>query len=270
MALRSIIRSPLSSSAAGATGSYAYPFVNAEATTLVGLMSVQPTNARKALIDALITSLKSAGVWAKLDVLWIPAAHDSQAGRLNWKSPGTFTLAEVSSPTFTADRGYTGNGTSSYLTTGWAPATNGVNYTQNSASLIAWCRTSAQQTANLYGTATNGQARLLTRSATDNLVYTVNATTTKSVANTDGAGLYAVVRSAALNSQSYKNGAAFGTADTTTASATLTATQFNLLRNNSTFSSAEIAIAAAGASLDATENANLYNALQTYMTAIGA
>ena len=71
-------------------------------------MSVQPTNARKALIDALITSLKSAGVWAKLDVLWIPAAHDSQAGRLNWKSPGTFTLAEVSSPTFTLIHEYHG------------------------------------------------------------------------------------------------------------------------------------------------------------------
>lgn len=269
MALRSIIRSPLVSSAAAAMGSYAYPFVNAEATRLVGLMSVQPTNARKALIDALITSLKSAGVWAKLDVLWIPAAHDSQAGRLNWKSPGTFTLAEVSSPTFTTDRGYTGNGTSSYLTTGWIPSTNGVNYVRDNASLFAWSRTSALIAAGIFGGGTVSTFRIMPRTTGDFYAYIANDATSRGPANADGTGFYGWSRTTSTSTQPYKNGVAQG-APSATASTTIPAGQANLLRTNSVFSSAEIAVAAAGASMDATENLALYNALQTYMTAIGA
>jgi len=71
-------------------------------------MSVAPSAARQLVIDALIRQLKDAGVWAKLDVLYVIAAHDIQAGRVNWKNPGTFTATEVSAPTFTTDRGYAG------------------------------------------------------------------------------------------------------------------------------------------------------------------
>jgi hypothetical protein len=203
-------------------------------------------------------------------VLWIPAAHDSQAGRLNWKSPGTFALGEVSSPTFTTDQGYTGNGTSSYLTTGWVPSTNGVNYTLNSSTLIAWTRTTAQDAVSVFGSSTQSTARLLTRNAADNAVAVVNSATTTTRANANGSGLFVASRISSTDVQIYRNGAALGALGTATASTAVPTVQLNLLRVNSVFSSSQIAIAAAGASLDATENTNLYNALQTYMTAIGA
>lgn len=240
-----------------------------EATALVAAMTTRPTEARIALINTLINSLKTAGVWSKLDVLWITAAHDAQAARLNWKSPGTFTLTETSSPTFTTDRGYTGNGTSSYLTTGWIPSTNGVNYTQNNASLFAWSRTSALIAAGIFGGGTVGTFRIMPRTTGDFYAYVANDATSRGPANADGAGFFGWSRTGVSATQPYKNGVAQG-AVSTVASTTLPGGQANLLRTASVFSTAEIAMAAAGAGLDATENAALYTAVAAYMTAVGA
>jgi hypothetical protein len=43
-------------------------------------------------------------------------------------------MTAVNSPTWTANQGFTGNGTSSYIDTNFNPATQGVNYTLNDAS----------------------------------------------------------------------------------------------------------------------------------------
>ena len=40
------------------------------------------------LIDKAIGQLKMAGVWGKLDALYLLAAHTSQAALVNWKAPG--------------------------------------------------------------------------------------------------------------------------------------------------------------------------------------
>ena len=52
-----------------------------------------------------------------MEGLWVTAAADAQAGRQNWVQDA-YNLTTVKSPTFTADRGYQGNGTTSYLWTG--------------------------------------------------------------------------------------------------------------------------------------------------------
>lgn len=64
----------------------------AETDALVARMEIAPSAARKKLIDDLIVELKSWGIWQKLDLLYILAAHDAQAARLNWvKWTGTVT-----------------------------------------------------------------------------------------------------------------------------------------------------------------------------------
>lgn len=119
-----------------------YAFANAEAETLVAAMTMPPNGARRALIDTFVGALKTAGVWSKIDVMWVLAAHDEQAGRLNWKSPGSFTLTAVNAVTFTVDRGFAGNGSSSYLDTGWARLINGTGFTQDAAHISVYQRTS--------------------------------------------------------------------------------------------------------------------------------
>jgi hypothetical protein len=93
-----------------------------DALTLIAAMTVAPNAARRQVISDHIVALKAAGIWALLDAYWMLAAHDEQASRLNWKSPGDFTLAPAGVIAFTTDRGWQGNGSSGYLDTGWLAA----------------------------------------------------------------------------------------------------------------------------------------------------
>lgn len=140
-----------------------YTAANAEATALFARMDVQPTEARKELIDRLITAEKASGGWDNDDGYYILAAHDAQAARLNWKQDA-FNLTAVDAPTFLANRGFTGNGTSSYHTTDFNPTTAvGANYLQNDAHMAVWCGTNVNSTGIDIG-ATN--SRIISRNAT--------------------------------------------------------------------------------------------------------
>ena len=93
-----------------------------------------PTAAQQFDQNNLIQVLKTNDTWAKLDLFYLFMTDgDEDFAGLNWKSPSTFKINPVNSPTFTSNIGYTGNGTDQYLETGWA-TTSGSNFTQNAAS----------------------------------------------------------------------------------------------------------------------------------------
>jgi hypothetical protein len=115
-----------------------------DAITLIAAMTTAPDAARQQLISDHIVQLKADGVWALLDTYYVMAAHHEQASRLNWKSPGDFTLTVNGDMTFTTDRGWQGDGSTGYLDTGWIPATHGVNYTLIDASFGVYSRTNIQ------------------------------------------------------------------------------------------------------------------------------
>lgn len=93
-----------------------------------------PSAAQQTLQNTLVTDLKTAGVWDKLDALYIMANDGSREfGSLNWASPSTFALSEVNSLTFTSNQGFRGNGTSSTLDTG---INMGVDTTQFNQSTL--------------------------------------------------------------------------------------------------------------------------------------
>lgn len=120
----------------GAGGGYS--FTNAEAEALVARFTTPPNDARKALIDTLVGSLKTAGAWEKMDAFYMTAAADGQAARQNWIAD-QYNLSAFSSPVFTADRGYTPDGASSYLDSGFNPTTAvSPKFTQDSAHMAAW------------------------------------------------------------------------------------------------------------------------------------
>ena len=85
-----------------------------------------PSSSTQTYLNTLITTLKSIGAWDELDVLWVFATDgDSDFATLNLKAPTLFKCSPVNSPIFTSLEGFTGNGSTSYLTTGWNPAPNG-------------------------------------------------------------------------------------------------------------------------------------------------
>jgi hypothetical protein len=100
-----------------------------------------PSAGQQAKQNQLIIDLKTAGVWDKLDVYYV-FAHDGQSefGTLNWKNPLLHQATLFNSPTFTANQGFAGNGSSSYIRTNFNPFTNGVNYQLNNASRYCFVR----------------------------------------------------------------------------------------------------------------------------------
>jgi hypothetical protein len=95
---------------------------NAETAALLSRMTTLPTITRQRQIDTLIGSLKTAGVWAKLDALYVLAAHESATMVLNWVS-ANYNLTGGTPPTFVADRYIQGNGTTQFYDTQFNPTT---------------------------------------------------------------------------------------------------------------------------------------------------
>lgn len=254
----------------GVLGEGAYSFTNAEASTLVAAMSVAPNNARKLVIDTFVGALKTAAVWTKIDVMWVLAAHDEQAGRLNWKTPASFTLTAVNSPTFLTDRGFNGNGTTSYLDTTWDRGTNGVQCTQDNAHLAIYQHTSGGGT-EIFGDV-NASYRLAIR-AGNGILSTARMVSATSVTSPAGGTtpLFGLARRNDAVNASYVRDGVEVVAPTAAASTTASATSdMAFLRAGNTFTTLRIAGGSLGAYLDNTESLALYNAWHDYMVAVGA
>jgi len=100
-----------------------------------------PSAGQQVKQNQLVIDLKTAGVWAKLDVWYVYANDGSKEfATLNWKAPTLYQSTLFNSPTFTANQGFTGNGTTSYIRTNFNPSTNGVNYQNNDASRYCYVR----------------------------------------------------------------------------------------------------------------------------------
>lgn len=258
-----------------------YSYTNAEAATLVAAMSSAPDDTRKGVIDTCIGAIKTAGVWTKLDCLWILAAHDSQAALLDWKNLSDATA--VNSPTFTTDRGFTGDGSTSYINTNFTPSTDGVNYTQNSACMGAYLNAgtdTAVSGPNSIGFNSNSNARQSRiepwRSATGGATVRVRmndatATTVGTIATRFG--LTASNRSASNAVQVYRNGSSIGTSAVTSA-ALGTIDAYILGFNDAGLLTGQndnrCAAAFVGGSLTSTEHADLFTAIEAYLDAVGA
>jgi hypothetical protein len=244
------------------------PAYDADALALFSRFTTPATVARKGLISDLIKSLKSAGVWSKLDVLYVMAAADSQAARRNWIQD-LYNATAVSSPTFVADRGYTGDGAASYNSSGYTPSTNGVKYLLNDASHWLWSRTAAQSAAIDAGNGSGGRITIATRNTSDQFAGRINDTTLYTPANTDGTGFFGMCRSASNARKGFRNGVVLSTSG-----AASTAVPAEVIwiggSNPGVFSTRQIAAQAMGGNLSDAEALAFYNALQTYMTAVGA
>jgi hypothetical protein len=246
----------------------------AETTTLTGAMSVFPTELRVGAINALIAWLKATHVFELLDGLWVLAAHDAQAARLNWVAR-TFDLTAINAPTFTIDRGYTGDGSTSYLTTAFNPTTApSPKFVLDSATVGVWSRTDYQVGASAYDIGWNDGAYATFASFSSAANVFRGAINTNALADY-GANLsteahWTLTRTASALTQAFVNGAQHGT-DNTGASVAIPNSNLRILSSDAAnFSPRQIAAAYIGSGLTAANIADLHTGLQNYMTAVGA
>lgn len=254
----------------GLTPSKGGPIFLEETENLVARFSNAPTNERKILINTLIKSLKDGGVWDKLDTLYVMAAADAQAAQRNWIAD-QYNLTPVSSPVFTADRGYQGDGVSSHITTNFNASTAlSPKYVQNSASFGFWVRNEVANNSmfDMGGGAMSLNARNAGAGAPRGLIN--DASTATWGAQPTSIGLHAMNRSGANARQNYYNGALNGSDTAASTGVPTGASALLTLAGPVNPSTRQQAAAFIGGSLTASEHNTLYQALKAYLEAVGA
>lgn len=246
--------------------SWAQPATNAYVNKAARLGAPPMGNARFVLVDDMLAAIGPA-LLAKADMFYVLAGADEVTALLNIAAPGTYTLTKNGSLTFTADRGYAGDGSTGYLDT--VIAVNKLDhFVQNDAALFAW--TGDNQSTNgsfAIGTAaTNSRYRVNPRDASGKLSVRAQSTTDDLAADADSIGMYGWSRQGGGYAL-YVDGASVATPGTGTT--TLNST-FRFLADGTTFSTRTIQAAWVGAGLTGTEITQLYNAVKTYLTAVGA
>lgn len=238
-----------------------------DTTALVARMASAPPAGRVAAIDGLIRALVAAGIWSRLDLLHVLAAHDPQAARLNWIGPA-YELAAYNSPIFAANRGFKGDGAAAYLdTVGYNPSGGGTRYGLNDASFGVWVLTpnSVPGGIDIY----LGESRMARRTPTHTDYHLrINDASTAYGPGGDVGAFFGADRPNSATKRQYRNGTlngAFATASTVSASYLRV-----LGAGSGSYSNVEVAAAFAGASLTDAQHAALYAALRTYLVTMGA
>ncbi|GGF56811.1 hypothetical protein GCM10007301_15630 [Azorhizobium oxalatiphilum] len=251
---------------------------------LIGRMTVAPSSDVKAMMSRLIAELMAAGIWARLDALWILASHDAQAARLNWKS-SAYNLTAINSPPFTVNKGYkNAPGTNvSYLTTGFTGGTAGDNWQLNSATAGVYSPVNGiNDEGVLLGASdmyvesglTDPGVRLIPRyhGSGGGGVNTTSNSSVMSLSPWTAPGSYIATRNRAEDTLLYENGTLRNTFPTPSRANSL---PVYLLAENfgggSSFHSDDMLnVAFVGGGLTQPQIATLHAALSRYLTSIGA
>lgn len=247
---------------------------SAEAMALFARFTTPPTVARKTLINNMIVALKAAGVWAKLDCLWLEAAADSQAARQNWMRDA-FNLTAINSPNFTVDRGYAGDGSTSYLLTAFTPSTAGGKLTQNAASAGDWMIAPAGDNSMDFGCNGSAVNYILMQRGAATLTGRIDDATTATglAASIPTNNFIAAARTSSTNATLYgDSGAAISRTDSPSG---LPTTELYLLgrNNNGAFANgttARQAMMFVGSDLTGANITAIRTTTLTYLQAIGA
>lgn len=248
-----------------------------ESKLLFARMSVKPTSARKILIDNLITSLKSSGLWDRLDVLQVYACHNEADSLLNWKADA-INASKISTPAFEVDRGFT-SATGKGIDTGFNPVTLGSNYKVDDYSWGVYSRTNSTSTSRDAGhnDAITGSL-MRVRNLSDQASYCgyrSNLTLTNSLINviTSSLGLFSVSKSTSTRSELWQNGVSKVNDSVASGSMISNNMYVGFQNTNGSPGSASLrqyAYYYAGDSFNSTELQSLFALMENYLLNIGA
>ena len=224
-----------------------------------------------AQIDTLIKALKAGGSppWDNYDVLMVLAHPDKRACR-GLRDPTRF-LIENNAPTFTADRGYTGNASNMNCTfsPGYNPGAGGSLLTQNDIHVGVYALTQGSNGNYHFGTALSNQIRVRGRVDTNSAASLASSSGVSAI-GTKAMPVHIVgIRRDGTTARIFRDGVQNNTA--AIASAALSSFAWAILRTNSAdYTDAQVAIVHAGRAHSDAQALQEHNAMQAYLQARGA
>lgn len=238
---------------------------DSDAQAVIDNMDVAPDGARQIVINDLVLDLKAAGLWTKIDELYVHAAHDAQAARLNWKNPTGTDLAVTSAPTFTADVGYRGDASDDLLTN--ATDLNALTlYQQNSGHIAQWLDLASTGATRSMGCATSADVFLRAVEG-GAMAGRVNQGATTDFAGTASQPLSIILsRRGASEVESYVDGV--HDADGAESSSAVVAERLTILGAGGTFSDARVSASSIGSGLTDTEAGAWHTCISDYLAAL--
>lgn len=230
------------------------------------------SNAYIALIDGLVAD----GIWSKFDALYIFATQDSTTALLNLVS-ATYNATSNNSPTFNADRGFTGvSGGNPYIDTGFNPASaSSPKYVQDSAHLSMWNLTNTSFGNAACGIDDAAAHFLMIYPKYDGTSGFMPVNQTALGANFsvgDPRGHNLANRSSSTARQGYRNASSIfseSIASATVPNGNIWCLFFHNLSGGGGGNGHQHAMLSFGSSLSSTDVTNFYNRLRTFMTVVG-
>jgi hypothetical protein len=226
-----------------------------------------PSASQQLLQNQLVVDLKNGGIWSKLDTFGVFATDgDSDFALIDWIRLTDYTA--VNSPTFTTDEGFSGDAASSYIDINYNALTNGVNFTQDSASFGFYqysARTIINVSNNNFGVGIGDTAWI--RPAIPPRLH-INNTAIVSDASYiyDNIQFSHLDRDSSTSINMLVDGVSLGAKFP--ASVALTTNPFFVFKNSATnYTNSGLSIIFTGGSL-LTESLDFYNAIDTYLTSI--
>lgn len=224
----------------------------------------------------LICGFVTAGLNSKCDALWTPATSDSVSALNNLLSTN-YTLSLVSVPTFTAKKGFNGNGGTAYLDTNFNPTTaTSPNFVLNSASMFVWSLNAQTNSAANFGADMGNTNSLILPAFTSGTTLTYYSLSQSTgyqtfTDTTDGMGFFLSSRTAASGAGSttmYINGASANS--DTRASVSLTNADIRILEDGlNQFSKNTASVAGLCSGLSSSDQLTLYGLVYAYMASQG-
>jgi hypothetical protein len=220
-------------------------------------------------------ALKAASLWTKLDAIYPFVGGTAATHKYNLKNPldtdGAFRLTFSGGWTHSAT-GALPNGTTGYADTHFIPNTH---LPANSGMMAYYSRTNTAagdkaDMGNYNWDATGWREHLIIRYTGDNFYYGMGEAGAVAAGGvTNSSGLFAASRTGASAVAAYRNGSSLATSTQAFAGHATNKTYIGKMNSYTAHSDRECAFACMGDGIDATENSNLYTAVQAFQTALG-
>jgi hypothetical protein len=243
-------------------------------TLVLPRLNASTPDSVKSFFNTFIIMLKDSANVATLaygngfDALYWFGAWDSASGLFNWCGDTNKITPSVNA-TFTRYQGFTTAVTTGFLNTNFNPATEGISYTQNSASFGFYSRTNSAIACIDMGMPTSLYLSISAK-YNDNKGYGRINSTTALVVNpiSNSLGFYAMNRSGANTIQFYKNGDTLITS--TPASSALVSQNFTVGLGNSAAGNRQYLCAYIGKSFTMEEHRGMFNCIEWLADKLGA